>query len=177
MWHRTRSLPQYDCGTNNGINTMPMREGGAIREPLGQKLLGRTLCVDVKDPQTGEVIIAAGEMASEVDVGRVDACQVEVATIRSVLTCELHRGACTKCYGRDLGSGRLINVGEAIGVIAAQSIGEPGTQLTMRTFHFGGTATHKVETNTLESRFSGKASFHNLTTVKNRGGDFDCHQS
>ena len=163
-------IAKDDCGTSNGINIMPVRESGEIRELLGQKLLGRTLCVDLKDPQTGEVIVAAGERAGEADAERVDACQVEVATIRSVLTCEMHRGACAKCYGRDLGSGRLINVGEAIGVIAAQSIGEPGTQLTMRTFHFGGTATHKVETNTLESRFSGKASFHNLTTVTSRNG-------
>ena len=161
-------IATFDCGTDKGVNIMPVREGGEIREPLGQKILGRTLCADIKDPRTGEVIVAAGAIVNEADADRVDECQVEVATIRSVLTCNLQRGACAKCYGRDLGSGRLINVGEAIGVIAAQSIGEPGTQLTMRTFHFGGAATHKVETNTLEARFSGKISFHNLTTVKNR---------
>ena len=163
-------ISELDCGTDKGVNITPIREGNEIRELLGQKILGRTLCADLKNPNTGEVIIAKGEMVSEEEAELVDECQIEIAVIRSVLTCESSRGACARCYGRDLGSGRLINVGEAIGVIAAQSIGEPGTQLTMRTFHFGGTATHKIETNTVEARFSGKAAFHNLVTVKNRDG-------
>ena len=163
-------ISQLDCGSDKGVNVTPIREGNEIREPLGQKILGRTVCTDIIDPRTGKVIIAKGELVTEQEADLVDECQIEIATIRSVLTCDSGRGVCAKCYGRDLGSGRLINVGEAIGVIAAQSIGEPGTQLTMRTFHFGGTATHKVETNTVDSRFSGQVVFHNLVTVKNRDG-------
>ena len=163
-------ISQLDCGTDKGVNVTPIREGNEIKEPLGQKILGRTVCTDIVDPRTGKVIIAKGELVTEQEADLVDECQIEIATIRSVLTCDAGRGVCAKCYGRDLGSGRLINVGEAIGVIAAQSIGEPGTQLTMRTFHFGGTATHKVETNTVDSRFSGQVMFHNLVTVKNRDG-------
>ena len=163
-------ISQLDCGTDKGVNVTPIREGNEIKEPLGQKILGRTVCADIVDPRTGKVIIAKDELVTEQEADLVDECQIEIATIRSVLTCNAGRGVCAKCYGRDLGSGRLINVGEAIGVIAAQSIGEPGTQLTMRTFHFGGTATHKVETNTVDSRFSGQVVFHNLVTVKNREG-------
>ena len=163
-------ITELDCGTTKGVNVTPIRDGGEVKEPLGLSLLGRTLCEDLKNQSTGKTVATCGELVEEESAELIDECQIEIATIRSVLTCESGRGVCSMCYGRDLGSGRLINVGEAIGVMAAQSIGEPGTQLTMRTFHFGGTATHKIETSSSESRFSGKLVFRNLNTVRNREG-------
>ena len=163
-------ISSSDCGTSDGVYVTPIREGGEVKEPLGQIILGRVLCEALHDPQSGQEIAKAGTLVDEELADKVDKSQIEIAKIRSVLTCEADRGVCAMCYGRDLGSGRLINIGEAIGVIAAQSIGEPGTQLTMRTFHFGGTATHKIETSSAEARFSGTLRFKNLNTVRNRAG-------
>jgi len=163
-------ISEGDCGTVEGIVMTPLREGPDIKEPLGERILGRTSVEHVKHPETGEVLVAAGDIFDEASCKRVDELGIESVVIRSVLTCESRRGTCAKCYGRDLASGRLVNVGEAVGVIAAQSIGEPGTQLTMRTFHFGGAASHKVEKNTLDSRFSGTVKFVNIRYVTNREG-------
>ncbi len=163
-------VSEKDCGTKEGSQATALREGADIRETLGERVLGRTSLEDVKDARNGEIILRSGELFDESSARRVDEAGLEVIRIRSALSCQSRYGICAKCYGRDLASGRLINVGEAVGVIAAQSIGEPGTQLTMRTFHFGGTVTHKVEKNTLESQFSGRIQFKNLRTVLSREG-------
>ena len=125
---------------------------------------------EVKHPSTGEVLIENGTLIDEEASELLDDHGVERASVRTALFCRSPRGMCAKCYGRDLASGRLVNVGEAVGVIAAQSIGEPGTQLTMRTFHFGGTVTHKVEKNTLDATFTGRLQFNNVKIVSNREG-------
>ena len=161
-------ISKYDCGTTEGISMTPLRDGADIRESLGDRVLGRTPLEDVVSPSSGEVIAKAGSLLAEDICKLIDQHGVETVRIRSVLTCACRRGTCALCYGRDLGSGRLVNVGEAVGVIAAQSIGEPGTQLTMRTFHFGGAVSHKVEKTTLDSRFSGRVKFVNIRSVDNR---------
>jgi DNA-directed RNA polymerase subunit beta' len=163
-------ISEEDCGTMDGIEMTPLMEGGEIIEPLGDRVLGRVALEDVKDPFTGEVIIKANEEIDEEVVQRVEDAGLERIKIRSVLTCASRRGVCVMCYGRDLGRGHMINLGEAVGVVAAQSIGEPGTQLTMRTFHIGGTASRRAET-TLESRNDGFIKFVNVSTVTNKEGD------
>jgi DNA-directed RNA polymerase subunit beta' len=163
-------ITEKDCGTREGISITPLREGADIKESLGARVLGRVSLDTVKDPRSGQALVKEGQYLDEETCRKIDEAGLEVLAIRSVLTCESRRGLCAKCYGRDLASGRLVNVGEAVGVIAAQSIGEPGTQLTMRTFHFGGTVTHKVQKNTLDSQFSGKAKFVRVNTVINREG-------
>jgi DNA-directed RNA polymerase subunit beta' len=159
-----------DCGTTEGISVIAIREGQDVKESVGDRSLGRVALDDIKDVRSGEPICKSGAMITEEVAQRIDRAGIEVVKVRSALTCSSKFGVCAKCYGRDLATGRLINVGEAIGVIAAQSIGEPGTQLTMRTFHFGGTVTHTVETNTMETGFSGKVKFENCRTVTNREG-------
>ena len=146
-------------------------EGGEIIEPLGDRVLGRVALEDVKDPFTGDVIVRANQEIDEELVQRIEDAGIERIKIRSVLTCQSKRGVCILCYGRDLGRGHMVNHGEAIGVIAAQSIGEPGTQLTMRTFHIGGTASRRAEQTTLESRNDGSVKFINVSTVTNKEGD------
>ncbi len=163
-------ISEFDCGTQAGLMLVPLREGPDIKESLGKRTLGRALLLDVKHPETGEVIVAKDQLVTESLAEKIDRAGVEAATVRSTLTCISKMGACAQCYGRDLATGHLVNVGEAVGVIAAQSIGEPGTQLTMRTFHFGGAVSHAVETNALASRFSGTIKYENLRTVKNREG-------
>jgi DNA-directed RNA polymerase subunit beta' len=161
---------EEDCGSNEGIKLTPVREGGDVQVSLYERILGRTLAGDLKHPVSGEVVYDNATLVDE-NIGKViEKTKVEEVKVRSLLTCNAARGVCAKCYGRDLSFGGLVNVGEAVGVIAAQSIGEPGTQLTMRTFHFGGTATHKVENNSLDSRFSGSAKYLNLKTIKDRNG-------
>ena len=165
------TVNEVDCGTANGISMTALREGAEVKQSLGERVLGRTLLEDVQDPDTGDFIAKSGDVVDEHIAASVDRIGVELLNIRSVLTCQTRLGICSKCYGRDLATGHLINVGEAIGVIAAQSIGEPGTQLTMRTFHFGGTVTHKVEKNTLETLFSGVVKFDpRLKVAINREG-------
>ena len=160
-----------DCGTLDGIEMSPLMEGGEIIEPLGDRVLGRVTLDDVKDPFTGEVIVKANQEITEELVRRIEDAALERIKIRSVLTCQSRRGVCIMCYGRDLARGHMINIGEAIGVIAAQSIGEPGTQLTMRTFHIGGTASRRAEQTTLEARNEGFVKFLNVNTVTNKDGD------
>ena len=160
-----------NCGTLDGIEMTPLMEGGEIIEPLGERVLGRVALEDVKDPFTGEVIVKSNQEIDEDLVQRIEDAGLERIKIRSVLTCQSKRGVCVMCYGRDLARGHNVTHGEAIGVIAAQSIGEPGTQLTMRTFHIGGTASRRAEQTTLESRNDGSLKFINVSTVVNKDGD------
>jgi DNA-directed RNA polymerase subunit beta' len=162
---------EEDCGVQAGVKVSPVLDDSGVNVTLGERVLGRTICgTPVCDSSTGEVIAEVGDVLDEESCQRLEACGVEEVEIRSLLLCESPRGICVKCYGRDLSFGGLVNVGEAVGVLAAQSIGEPGTQLTMRTFHVGGTATHKVEKSTLESRFTGTVKYVNMRTVANRQG-------
>jgi DNA-directed RNA polymerase subunit beta' len=159
-----------DCETTDGIEMGPLVEGGDIIEPIGERILGRTALDDVLDPITGEVLVPAGAEINEDLVRRIEDAGIERVVIRSGLTCAAPRGICVKCYGRDLARGELVNLGEAVGVIAAQSIGEPGTQLTMRTFHIGGAATRRAEQSSSEAVSEGKVQYHGLRTVEDRAG-------
>jgi DNA-directed RNA polymerase subunit beta' len=164
-------ITEEDCGTLDGIEMTPLVEGGEIIEGLGDRVLGRGALEDIRDPFTNEVIVKANQEINEELVKRIEDAGLERVKIRSVLTCQSRQGVCILCYGRDLARGHMVNLGEAIGVIAAQSIGEPGTQLTMRTFHIGGTASRRAEQTTLEARNEGILKFMNLQTVTNRDGD------
>jgi len=164
------TIVEEDCGTLDGMVVSALVEGGEVIEPLGERILGRVALEDIRDPYTDEVIVLANEEITEDIVRKIEDSGLEKVTIRSVLTCKSRYGVCVKCYGRDLARGHLVNIGEAIGVIAAQSIGEPGTQLTMRTFHIGGTASRRVEQSTLENRHEGIVKFENLQTVVNKHG-------
>ena len=160
-----------DCGTTDGIEVTPLVVAGEIIQPLAERIIGRIAQEDVVDPHTHDVIFTRGTMLEEADVARVVDAGVESLFIRSVLTCENTYGVCATCYGRDLARGEVVNVGESVGVIAAQSIGEPGTQLTMRTFHIGGTASSRVAQSTLENKFGGKVVYRELNTIKSRDND------
>ena len=159
-----------DCGTTRGIWVTAALDGTTVVATLGERVLGRTAQEDVKNPTTGEVIIPRSKLIDEVDVDKITAAGVEKIYIRSPLTCECKDGICAKCYGRDLARGTPVNIGEAVGVIAAQSIGEPGTQLTMRTFHVGGTA-QNVEVSAIESGFDGIVKFTASEPVVNTKGE------
>ena len=159
-----------DCGTADGIEIGPLVEGGEIIEPLGERILGRVALDDIRDPINDEVLVHAGTEIDEDLVRVIENAGLERIVIRSVLTCEIDFGVCARCYGRDLARGEMVNMGEAVGVIAAQSIGEPGTQLTMRTFHIGGTATRRVEASHVEATAEGEVRFNNLRTVTDREG-------
>jgi DNA-directed RNA polymerase subunit beta' len=163
-------ITEEDCGTLDGIEITPLVEGGEIIEALGDRVLGRVALEDVHDPFTNEVVVRANEMIDEDSVKHIEDASIERIKIRSVLTCQSRRGVCVRCYGRDLGRGHLVDLGEAIGIIAAQSIGEPGTQLTMRTFHIGGTASRRAEQTTLEARNEGVVRLHSVNTVPGRDG-------
>jgi DNA-directed RNA polymerase subunit beta' len=162
-------IADYDCGTMEGIEMTPLVEGGEIIEQLGDRILGRTALEDVVDPYTGEVLVAQNEEIDEDNVRKIDAAGIDKVKIRSVLTCQTRRGICVYCYGRDLARGYMVNIGEAVGVIAAQSIGEPGTQLTMRTFHIGGIGQVRTEQSQLESRNEGTVRLENVHTVQKEG--------
>ena len=138
-------IREPDCGATDGIELGPLVEGGEIIEPIGERILGRVALEDVRDPITDAVLVAVGTEIDEDLVRVIEEAGIESVRIRSVLTCRSVRGVCVRCYGRDLARGQMVNLGEAVGVIAAQSIGEPGTQLTMRTFHIGGAATRRAE--------------------------------
>ncbi len=155
-----------DCGTKHGLPTKAVIEGGDVIEPLIDRLLGRVPATDVTDPLSGEVIVKAGTLMDEDIVDAIEKAGVEEVLIRSVLTCESRSGICVACYGRDLARGTTVNIGEAVGVMAAQSIGEPGTQLTMRTFHIGGAAQRGAEQSSVEAAFDSKVVFANRNTVK-----------
>ncbi len=160
-----------DCGTPNGIWVTALVEAGEVIQPLRDRILGRVALDDVTDPFTGETILDANTEITEPLAARIEEAGIDRVKIRSVLTCEARRGVCIMCYGRNLATGRMVELGEAVGVLAAQSIGEPGTQLTMRTFHIGGTATRLAEQTTLENKFAGTVQFHTIRTVQNAAGD------
>jgi DNA-directed RNA polymerase subunit beta' len=164
-------ITETDCGTLDGIQVSSLTEGGEVIEPLGDRILGRSALEDVLDPVTGEVLVEANQEIDEALVKEIEEAGIEKLRIRSVLTCQSRRGICATCYGRDLARGHLVNLGEAVGVIAAQSIGEPGTQLTMRTFHIGGTASRRAEQTSLEARFDGELKYINLNTVVDTAGN------
>ena len=164
------TIVETDCRTLDGIIAEPLVDGGEIIVPIGERVLGRVALEDVHDPFSEEVIVAYGNEITESIVEKIEAAGIDRVTIRSVLTCRARRGVCAKCYGRDLGRGHMVNRGEAVGVIAAQSIGEPGTQLTMRTFHIGGTASRAVEQAELITQLGGVVAFKNLHYVENAEG-------
>jgi DNA-directed RNA polymerase subunit beta' len=165
-------IAEEDCGTLEGIFVTPLVEGGEIIEPIGERILGRVALDDIYDPFTEEIMVKANEEIDEKFVEKIENAGLEKVKIRSVLTCRSKRGVCVRCYGRDLARGHMVNIGEAVGIIAAQSIGEPGTQLTMRTFHIGGTASRRAEQTTLQPRNDGRVKFINLSTVRNKEGDW-----
>ncbi len=155
-------ITEYDCGTILGIETYPIKEGERIIESLADRVLGRVSVDDVYDPLTGELVVKAGELIDEEKAAVINQSAIESIKIRSVLTCEAERGVCAMCYGRNLATGRLVEIGEAVGVMAAQSIGEPGTQLTLRTFHIGGIAGRIAAQSQVQARFDGKVKYENL---------------
>jgi DNA-directed RNA polymerase subunit beta' len=159
-----------DCGAEDAVEVSPLVEGGDIVEPLGERILGRVAATDVLDPVNSEVLVAVGDELDEDRVRAIENAGVEKVMVRSVLTCAEPFGICVKCYGRDLSRGTMVNLGEAVGVIAAQSIGEPGTQLTMRTFHIGGAATRRAEQSHAESGTEGEVRFHNIRNVRDAEG-------
>ena len=155
-----------DCGTLRGIEVEALKKNEEVVESLGERILGRVSLHDVYDPLTNEQLLAANQAITEADVKRIDASPVEKIEVRSPLTCEAEKGICAACYGRNLASNKMVQRGEAVGVVAAQSIGEPGTQLTLRTFHVGGIAGNISEDNRLEAKFDGVAEIEDLRTVK-----------
>ncbi len=163
-------ITEVDCGTEKGILMRAVIESGDIIASLGERILGRTAAVDIIHSHTGEVIVPAGKLIEEDEVETIHNAGVDMVMIRSVLTCQTHFGLCSKCYGRDLARGTPANMGEAVGVIAAQSIGEPGTQLTMRTFHIGGAAKVGTEQSSIESAYAGKITIKNPNIVTNSQG-------
>jgi DNA-directed RNA polymerase subunit beta' len=163
-------ITEIDCGTQRGLTMRAVVEGGEVIAPLADRILGRTAAVDVLDPLSGKVIVPAGGLIAEEQVDLIDRAGIDSVLIRSVLTCETQVGLCGKCYGRDLARGTVVNIGEAVGVIAAQSIGEPGTQLTMRTFHIGGAVQRGAEQSSVEAAFDAKVRIKNRTVVVNSTG-------
>ncbi|MBS0318718.1 MAG: DNA-directed RNA polymerase subunit beta', partial [Proteobacteria bacterium] len=165
-------VTEQDCGTHNGTAMRAIVEGGEVIESLRDRVLGRTAADDVLHPETHEVMVPAGEMLDEDLIDEVTAAGVDEVKVRTALTCETRFGLCAKCYGRDLGRGGLINIGEAVGVIAAQSIGEPGTQLTMRTFHIGGAASRAAVASSVEAKSQGVIGFNaTMRYVTNSRGE------
>jgi DNA-directed RNA polymerase subunit beta' len=163
-------INEVDCGTIDGITVTAIMEGGEILEPLRDRIVGRVSQEDIYDPMTGELIIGVGQEITELLGNAVQAAGIERVKIRSVLTCEARRGVCALCYGRNLATGKMVEIGEAVGVIAAQSIGEPGTQLTMRTFHYGGTASRVSEQSKHIAKNPGLVKFLNVNTVESKRG-------
>ncbi|OGT40100.1 MAG: DNA-directed RNA polymerase subunit beta' [Gammaproteobacteria bacterium RIFCSPHIGHO2_12_FULL_36_30] len=163
-------ITERDCGTSNGIEMKPHIEGGDIVEPLKERVLGRVLAAAVKDPKTGEILFSENTLLDEAAVEILERHSIDRVFVRSAIMCELTQGVCALCYGRDLARGHLVNTGEAVGVVAAQSIGEPGTQLTMRTFHIGGAASRATATNNVQVKSDGIVKLSNMKTVQNANG-------
>jgi DNA-directed RNA polymerase subunit beta' len=163
-------ITEYDCGAMDGITMGSLVEGGEIIEAMGERILGRVALDDILDPFSGAVLVKANDEIDEAKVKLIENAGIDKVRIRSVLTCQAPRGICVECYGRDLARGRKVNIGEAVGVIAAQSIGEPGTQLTMRTFHIGGAASRRAEQSTLENRNPGIVKFNSVNTAQKKDG-------
>jgi DNA-directed RNA polymerase subunit beta' len=168
-------ITEMDCGTIMGIDTKPLKDAEEVIEPIGDRVLGRVLAEDVIDPLNDDLVYEAGQLVDEDEAAEIqrlhDERGLEGVVIRSVLTCESRRGVCGSCYGRNLANARIVNVGEAVGVIAAQSIGEPGTQLTLRTFHIGGTAMRLAEQSIVSAKTPGSAHFVSVRTVKDEEGN------
>jgi len=163
-------VTEVDCETRNGVSMTPLVEGGDVVEPLRERVLGRVLAEPVMIPGTDKVAFDAGAMLDEASVARLDELSIDQVLVRSPITCEIRYGVCAQCYGRDLARGHRINIGEAVGVIAAQSIGEPGTQLTMRTFHIGGAASRSAAVNNIEIKNNGVVKLNNIKLVENQEG-------
>ncbi len=165
-------ITENDCGTTNGRSMKALVEGGEVIEALRERILGRVVAADVVNPETGETLYEAGTLLNEDKVEQIESLGIDEVRVRTPLTCDTRYGLCSKCYGRDLGRGGLVNVGEAVGVIAAQSIGEPGTQLTMRTFHIGGAASRTVVASQVESKSNGVIKYSpNMRTVTTARGE------
>ena len=164
-------ITEEDCGTTSGLTMRPIIEGGDIIAALGERVLGRVVIDDVIHEETGDVLVEAGTMLDEKMVEKLEIMGIDDIHVRSAITCDTRFGVCRQCYGRDLARGHLANVGEAVGVIAAQSIGEPGTQLTMRTFHIGGAASRATAADNVQVRTTGTVHLHNMKTVQNREGN------
>ncbi|MCE9633248.1 MAG: DNA-directed RNA polymerase subunit beta' [Methylophilales bacterium] len=164
-------VTEFDCGTANGLVTKALVKGGEVVEPLHDRILGRVAALDVINPETQETVYEAGTLLTEDEVEHIESLGIDEVKVRTALTCETRYGICSKCYGRDLGRGKLISMGEAVGVIAAQSIGEPGTQLTMRTFHIGGAVSRTASVSQVESKSNGVVRFTStmryVTTARN----------
>jgi DNA-directed RNA polymerase subunit beta' len=164
-------IAEFDCGTLDGIRVTKLEDAGEVIQPLGDRILGRVILEDVVDPLTGEVLVPHNTELDEALVTKIEDAGIEEVVIRSVLTCQVKRGICARCYGRDLARGYKVNIGEAVGIIASQSIGEPGTQLTMRTFHIGGAAARgKIEQSSLEARTEGFVRIRNANIATKRDG-------
>ena len=164
-------VTETDCGTESGLLMTPVIEGGDIIESLGDRILGRVVAVDVKKPESNEILVPSGTMIDEQWVKRIESLGVDEVKVRSPITCEVRHGICAMCYGRDLARGHLVNQGESVGVIAAQSIGEPGTQLTMRTFHIGGAASRASAVDSVKVKQNGAVRLQNVKTVQNKDGN------
>ncbi len=165
-------VTEDDCGTSQGITMIPLIEGGDVVEPLHERVLGRVIVSDVLDPATDKVVITAGTLLDEKWVSKLEELSIDQVFVRSPITCESRYGICSACYGRDLARGHRVNIGEAIGVIAAQSIGEPGTQLTMRTFHIGGAASRATAANNVSIKLAGKVKLHNIKLIQHHSGTY-----
>ncbi len=158
-----------DCGTIRGVEMRALKDGEEVKEPLYERILGRTLLMDISDPITNELLAKKGQVIDEEVGARIEGSANESVMIRSVLTCESRRGVCAKCYGRNMATGNMVDTGEAVGTIASQSIGEPGTQLTLRTFHTGGTASLSMSQSSAVAKFDGRISFENVRVVSYQG--------
>jgi DNA-directed RNA polymerase subunit beta' len=166
------TIYEIDCGTQAGVEVEPLMEGGEVIQRLGERVLGRVAVEDIRDPFTDDVLVKAGEEIDEAAVDRIEDSGATTAKIRSVLTCRSRVGVCARCYGRDLAHGIPVEIGQAVGILAAQSIGEPGTQLTMRTFHIGGTASRRVEQADIRARVDGKVKYIDLNVVETQDNQF-----
>ena len=164
-------ITEVDCGTENGLLMTAVIEGGDVVQPLGNRVLGRVVARDVVSTSGDSVVIPRNTMIDESWVAQLEDLGVDEIFVRSAIACDTRYGVCAMCYGRDLGRGHLVNIGEAVGVIAAQSIGEPGTQLTMRTFHIGGAASRAAAIDNVQVGHSGTIRLHNLKTTEKANGD------
>jgi len=165
------TVTMHDCGSLRGLRISALKDNEDVVEPLKDRIVGRVSVHDVSDPHTEELLVSANDLIDEEKARRISETSIEEIEIRSVLTCEARHGCCALCYGRNMGAYRLVETGEAVGVIAAQSIGEPGTQLTLRTFHIGGTASRISAESTVQTKFAGKVEFENLRSVTIDDGD------
>jgi DNA-directed RNA polymerase subunit beta' len=166
-------ITEEDCGTTAGIVVTPLVEGGDVVEPLSERVLGRVTVQDIFDPKSNDLVIPQGTLLDETWIKRLEALTIDQVFVRTAITCESRYGICGACYGRDLARGHRVNIGEAVGVIAAQSIGEPGTQLTMRTFHIGGAASRTTAVNNVQVKYPGTVKLHNVKIIeRHQGGKF-----